>query len=1814
MSGPQDEASTRPSMGSDPSGSTLKEGLVTVQAPKGESVFFNPAQVFNRDLSVLVLKAFAVRQQEVIQQRSAATAARCKAEGRVEPQALEFSGLNVLEPLAATAMTRQEQRQASSRRSTFGAAKKQQQQQQCRENTSCSSSSSSEATAAECVSGCLVSCHFPLRLKGLRSLRYLRELPGIVSAAVANDLDPEAAQQARANAALNKIEEGRFHATCAEGSRLMHLLSHPPLKASTWKKINSLPVGSTIPATFDLTCPPEELALLPPLFKAPSSSAVAAAATEAAAAAGAAAAGAAAGEGGKGDSGLPYWYDVVDVDPYGSCAPFLDAAVSAIRSGGLLCLTSTDMSTLVGNALETAFYKYGGAAAKSSAHHEVALRLVLHAAAQAAARQRRAIEPLLCLSVDFYVRLFLRVYDSPEHCKQLQQKTAMVFHCATCEAFSVAPLGSQAFKASRAKSTPPTQAEAHSTPVEQQQQQQKGEAEAQQKTDGCHEVNNAATNGTSSNSSSSGSSGAGGRTKYKAGCVPEGVGPQCAECGSRTVLIGGPLYSGRYYDPAFVDLCLSELARSKETLPGLSMQPRIMGMLTALREELPDVPLHYQLPSLCTRHKLSMVKPAAFKSALRRLGYKASHFHRDPQALKTEAPASVVFDLLRAHAKKHPPADPSKCLVLSKPIQTEGIDFSPFDPNKVKSPSKPQVARWLPNPAPYWGPKGRAGKKRVAETQAIPSQDKKAKELTVSENAMLHAPPQHAATHQQTDASCPSPPLQQQWEQQQQQQPEPSMNREPSPRSAPGNSPPASPVGVPRPPGDAAASPSSSSGSGVSAAGGEETAPGLPEGEGAGSPRAGNSCASPGAPPLTSHLPTEDTAEGVSLHPSGHESGEPCAAAPSAPAAAAAAANTAAAIEVSPDVVFAVDDLRVSLPRALLEGDRLKDTFLARLVALNEGLGGPPRGPQGPPADQRAALRPRRTASGALKLEAAEAEGFAALIAHLKGERPLHLCGPAHVLQALVQLLANCAYWCVSPAPVSLPLFFWCSEAWADELGGVYPIHPGEREALGPLLWKETKNNCLLRLQRLPYPPPTLRPYLEAVSPKAEDAASLRGLDGNGDPIQGEGPQRGAPTDGRGEAVSWQKHLKFWQEHGPAGGGPTAEVDAAALLQGAQEGAAVVAAVAAAAATAAAAASSRWFTTAGKLAGFGPSSRVSVDSSGVRTPRAAAASPTQSNAERERPRMLVPPHLQQHRPQQQQQQPQQQQQQQQPVRTSLIHPPLGLWGLVGSRASKGASSGSGGPSQEAEQAAAVVQKSQDDVGRGGPQRGAPAGSSASMPAAEYYSCPPFHLGIDRETGRLLVGVDGCRYPHVQYCEGLKQLLISKPIAFRVDELQWVLLLNASRYLQIHLSGLPWSALQKAKRDYALSGARAKETETLDSEEETTPQSLAAITAAAAASAPSGRGAASSDGDDSKRELQGKDLPTRCNGCLTHICCNEDGNLAAAAVSAADAAAAASGAALGLKGSGLRQMRQQVGHPRERGGRVVTAEEVSRAAACAAAALKRRPEETQRRLQQQVTSVPPQRILVCKLCCCSNFLGSHMVCVHPNGHVVVASWPLTNAVSRSSAFQSPLVAVSSGLFARALKEVQFYPWGIFALFADAPISRVFGSGGTAHGFSLVIGKAMVFGQTPRDLAEKKVVVYIKEQQQQPFAQPRKPPQLDSIHEVLRVCPFLPPEEVLDYKEKHQIPMREYHRMLRLAVSHAGQLVSVASEGDFTLGLGRDCCSSPQPLVETAEITSPVERIVSSGFPTPKGRLFSSQLIGFFSVQEGGQLKHTQQPLS
>jgi tRNA (guanine26-N2/guanine27-N2)-dimethyltransferase len=64
--------------------------------------------------------------------------------------------------------------------------------------------------------------------------------------------------------------------------------------------------------------------------------------------------------------------DVIDLDPYGTATPFIDAAIQAVAGDGLLCVTCTDMQVTAGVGYpEKCFANYGGLPVKQEYTHEV---------------------------------------------------------------------------------------------------------------------------------------------------------------------------------------------------------------------------------------------------------------------------------------------------------------------------------------------------------------------------------------------------------------------------------------------------------------------------------------------------------------------------------------------------------------------------------------------------------------------------------------------------------------------------------------------------------------------------------------------------------------------------------------------------------------------------------------------------------------------------------------------------------------------------------------------------------------------------------------------------------------------------------------------------------------------------------------------------------------------------------------------------------------------------------------------------------------------------------------------------------------------------------------------------------------------------------------------------------------------------------------------------------------------------------------------------------------------------------------------------
>lgn len=290
----------------------IVEGSVTMTYPvdQEQTVFYNPVQVQNRDVSILMLSLYAERRRKRMHLKEYRK--KLRTEENLTGDALKARLAEYEATLDPTELVRSG-------------------------NTAEDGMTILDALAAS----------------GLRSIRYWKEIPGVKHVTI-NDLDPAAVERARTNVSVNNLtdiltNEDRGHGIkiqCGDATHEMYLSRRAPgLREMT----------------------PTQL-----LQK-------------------------------------DQW-DVIDLDPYGSAAPFIDAAVQAVRDGGMLCVTCTDMAALGGAHPETAYGRYGSMPIQRSKYlQEFALRILLHTLAVSAARYGRTIKPILSVGMAFYIRVFVEV-------------------------------------------------------------------------------------------------------------------------------------------------------------------------------------------------------------------------------------------------------------------------------------------------------------------------------------------------------------------------------------------------------------------------------------------------------------------------------------------------------------------------------------------------------------------------------------------------------------------------------------------------------------------------------------------------------------------------------------------------------------------------------------------------------------------------------------------------------------------------------------------------------------------------------------------------------------------------------------------------------------------------------------------------------------------------------------------------------------------------------------------------------------------------------------------------------------------------------------------------------------------------------------------------------------------------------------------------------------------------------------------------------------------------------------------------------------
>jgi tRNA G26 N,N-dimethylase Trm1 len=547
-------------------------------------------------------------------------------------------------------------------------------------------------------------------------------------------------------------------------------------------------------------------------------------------------------------------FDVIDLDPYGTAGPFLDSAMQAIADGGLLCITCTDMATLAGNHMDCALPKYGAVPVRARSCHEQALRIVLATAQAAAVRHRKLIQPLLSISVDFYVRIFVRVHEDGLGAAESGLHMGQLIQCSQCDSFwthammkrqpSQNQRRQEAFdrrrteqleragaKRTRDEATGKQTAEATEAatetaadaddgkyvafttkakearreyrdkligppPTDAEPPKEEGPAAASgavgtptaSTSTGAAAVNpNNSTKGKVNANFASGlyASAAGappsavtsaGKESARAQYSAVGIGPaQCPCCGGFGVHQGGPVWLGPLHDAAFAQSMYDEIVAAfgedgmghrnptdpvfryydlhdqdtvsdrpahdggSNDIPTVAMsRRRLLGVLRSVLAELPDVPLYYEVASLVSKLHCRSLPSAVITHALEQAGYRWSPTHCNADGLKTDAPPTFLWDVIRAWeskpennvaADKKVPGTLALAILSQGNVTGKAVCFpSEREIAKSKAAKRAQGVRFVPNPGASWGPGSRAS--AAIHEAALAKQQQQEKEET----------------------------------------------------------------------------------------------------------------------------------------------------------------------------------------------------------------------------------------------------------------------------------------------------------------------------------------------------------------------------------------------------------------------------------------------------------------------------------------------------------------------------------------------------------------------------------------------------------------------------------------------------------------------------------------------------------------------------------------------------------------------------------------------------------------------------------------------------------------------------------------------------------------------------------------------------------------------------------------------------------------------------------------------------------------------------------------------------------------------------
>ncbi|HVL88056.1 MAG TPA: hypothetical protein VM681_08665 [Candidatus Thermoplasmatota archaeon] len=125
-------------------------------------------------------------------------------------------------------------------------------------------------------------------------------------------------------------------------------------------------------------------------------------------------------------------WEHVEIDPFGSPAPFADAAIPALKLRSTLALTATDGAALAGQSPAACRRKYGARSLRCDIRHELGLRILAGFGIVTAARHERAARPVLAHVADHYYRVYFELAPGARRADALLDRLRLAWVCGEC--------------------------------------------------------------------------------------------------------------------------------------------------------------------------------------------------------------------------------------------------------------------------------------------------------------------------------------------------------------------------------------------------------------------------------------------------------------------------------------------------------------------------------------------------------------------------------------------------------------------------------------------------------------------------------------------------------------------------------------------------------------------------------------------------------------------------------------------------------------------------------------------------------------------------------------------------------------------------------------------------------------------------------------------------------------------------------------------------------------------------------------------------------------------------------------------------------------------------------------------------------------------------------------------------------------------------------------------------------------------------------------------------------------------------------------